>query len=391
MIILTLIFLLSILAIAHSYILYPFILSLLGKKYSQNNNVFDTNDPELPNVTIIFAAHNEEAVINQKIISTFETEYPIHKIQLIVGTDNCTDNTDNIIASHLHKYNILHFSFTQRQGKAKILNYCVSQNKNEIIILTDANVFFDKETIYQLVKHYKNPTIGLVGGNILNPSHKETKGIFSQEKYYLYNETKTKYLEGIIWGSMIGSFGGCYSIRKELYTVIPTDRLLSDDFLITINVIKNNFKAINETKAIAYEDLNESIKEEFRRKKRIALGTMPIILQNTSIWLLPTSGFAFALLSHKVLRYLTPPLLIIALISNLIIYQSNIIFQITLYCQILFYASPIIDAIASSIKINIPPLRFISHFIIMNIALLAGSIKSLATKQYSNWTPSKRN
>ena len=384
-------FIIAVIGILHTYLLYPWITNYKAKNHSQNNIVYDINDENLPYVSIIFAAHNEEKVIEQKIISTFNSNYPNYKIELIIGTDNCSDNTENIIAKYKSKYKINHLTFIKRQGKASIINQLVETAQNSIIILSDANVFFDEQTIYQLVKHYKNLNIGLVGGNILNNKNKTSKGIISQEKYYLYKENLLKYQEGIIWGSMIGSFGGCYSIRKELFIEIPNNKLLADDFFITINILKQNFKAINELNAIAFEDLNESIWEEFRRKKRISAGTFPIIIQNFKMWILPFNGLSFAFCSHKVLRYITPILVIIAFISNIIIFEQNIVYKLTLLSQIILYTIPVIDAILSYLKINIKPMRFISHFILMNMALLIGIIKSIISKGNPNWKPSNRN
>src|SRR5690606_1843765 len=145
-----------------------------------------------------------------------------------------------------------------------------SEAKGEVFILTDANVFFTKDTIYQLVKHYKNPEVAQVGGNIINPEHKQD-GISFQEKSYLSRENIIKYQEGIIWGCMIGAFGGCYSIRANYFVPVPP-KFLVDDFYISMHVLEQNKKALNELDAHCYEDVSNKIKEEFRRKLRISAG-----------------------------------------------------------------------------------------------------------------------
>src|SRR5690606_20929272 len=142
--------------------------------------------------------------------------------------------------------------------------------KAEILILTDANVYFEPHTIYELVKHYKNSEIALVGGLIINTNIKKT-GISYQEKTYLSNENLIKYREGILWGTMVGAFGGVYSIRKENEHPVPKN-YVRDEFYITMHVIQDGKKAITELTATCYEDISNIIKEEFKRKVRISIG-----------------------------------------------------------------------------------------------------------------------
>src|SRR6185437_15691809 len=154
--------------------------------------------------------------------------------------------------------------------KSEIINDLYRQSSSAIIVSTDANVFFEEDTLYHLIKHYKEETIGLVGGNILNPEFKKT-GISFQEKKYLERENRIKYLEGISMGAMIGAFGGCYSIRRNLFVAVPLNWLV-DDFYIGMQVLRQGKKTINELSAICTEDVSNKIMEEFRRKVRISAG-----------------------------------------------------------------------------------------------------------------------
>jgi hypothetical protein len=231
----------------------------------------------------------------------------------------------------------------------------------------------------------------MVGGNIISPINKKT-GISFQEKFYLSKEVSIKYYEGIIWGAMMGSFGGCYSIRKDMICDIPVDKLYMDDFYITLKVLENKGKAISEINAIAYEDVSNIIAEEFRRKIRISLGTIPILLQYFKVWLFPRTGIGFCLLSHKVIRYLGPILLIISFLSNLFIININIFFKISFILQFYFiFINPIIDILLKKLNCNIKLLRFITHFYFMNWALLLGMIKYFNSNNINSWKPTERN
>ncbi|MDP4267441.1 MAG: glycosyltransferase [Bacteroidota bacterium] len=368
--ILSIVFFVCVFSVFHTYILFPFLLKIfaLGKK--QNRIIFEREDLNLPYVSILLAVHNEESVIVQKIQSTFKTNYPVNKIEFLIGSDASDDSTNEIIKEFRTKFpNIQLIEFNERMGKVKIINSLALKAKGEIFILTDANVFFAGDTIYQLVKHYKNPSVSITGGNILNYV-KDKNGISHQEKYYLSRENAIKYNEGLIWGAMIGSFGGCYSIRASMFNSIPDDILYMDDFYITLNVLNNGGKAINEMDAISYEDVSDLIEEEFRRKIRISLGTIPILLKFYRLWLPPFNGVAFSLFSHKVLRYMSPLLIILTFIINIFLLNQGTFYFLTLILQLLLFVSPFVDFIMRQAGINFKPLRFITHFIYMNIALL---------------------
>lgn len=384
------IFWISVFAIFHSYVLFPVILKLFAKRKPEIQNQYSEND-DLPKVSILMAAFNEEEVIVKKIESIYNTKYPKNKLEVHVGSDNSTDNTNTLLEELSKKYDSLYFqNFTERQGKPNIINQLYDKSKGEILILTDANVFLDPETIFNLVKYYKNEKIGLVDSNMINVGLKK-EGISYQEKSYISREVIIKNNESNIWGTMIGPFGGCYSIRKTLYTKVPKNYLV-DDFFINMKVFEQGFKAINSIDAKVYEDVSNNLKDEFRRKIRIATGnfqnlkTFGHLLHSSSI-----NGLAFCFLSHKVLRWLGPFLFIIAFITNLFLGIHNKTYEYLFYIQCFTLIIPIIEHILRKLKIHIITLRFITHFYTMNLALLLGFFKFIKGVKSNVWKPTKRN
>ncbi|NJM17018.1 MAG: glycosyltransferase [Bacteroidales bacterium] len=269
-----------VLLIFHTYILFPVLLWLwsIGKKmpYSTFNSAGD-----LPSVSIVMAAYNEESVISEKLQSILKSKYPAGKIEILIGSDNSSDTTNSILAEHSRQHPCIKPAyFNTRQGKASIINQLSAEATSEILVLTDANVLFTENTIFELVKYFKSPTVGVVGCNIQNTNIKHS-GISYQEKTYLSNENIIKYREGLLWGCMIGAFGGCYAIRKSCYRPVPRNYFM-DDFYITMHVLKDGFKAINNLKAICLEDVSNLIEEEFRRKVRISVATFKTLARFTT-------------------------------------------------------------------------------------------------------------
>ena len=209
------VFWLSVYAVFHSYVVFPAIIAIFSKGKKANKLIFKKDQDNLPQVSILMSLFNEEEVIADKIQSIFKTSYPVEKIEILIGSDASTDGTNEILREYEQHYrNIRFFEFTQRQGKANIINKLYEYAGGEILILTDANVMFDQNTIYELVKHFKNPAIGLVDSQMININLKKS-GISIQEKSYISREVKIKHHESLIWGTMMGPFGGCFAVRKK--------------------------------------------------------------------------------------------------------------------------------------------------------------------------------
>lgn len=357
-----------------------------GKK--QNSNIYQITDSDLPKVSILFAAYNEEAVLKEKLESTINTTYPLDKISIIIGSDASTDNTDQIIKDFKEgNENVELKVFEGRTGKVEIINQLMKEVKTEVVIMTDANVFFTKSTIYELVKHYKNDKIGLVGGNILNMDIRKD-GISGQENTYLNQENKTKYQEGVMWGTMMGAFGGVYSIRTALYKVVPSNFIV-DDFFTTMVVLEENYSAINELDAICYEHVSNKISEEFRRKTRISAGNFQN-LNRFKKFINPFTGRGMAFISHKVLRWCGPFFIIAALICSGILSIDIPLYRWIFFGQVGLLIIPFLDLVLRKLKIHFVGLRFVSHFYVMNLALLLGFLKYIKGVKTSVWTPTDR-
>jgi cellulose synthase/poly-beta-1,6-N-acetylglucosamine synthase-like glycosyltransferase len=390
LLVLQILFWLAIFLVFHSYVLFPKILEILGRKKKQNQYIWDLTDADLPEVDILMAVYNEEKVIEQKIFSLFETNYPLEKIHVYIGSDASSDHTDSIVKSMMLKFPQIKLIRYNRTGKSGIINQLYKASSSDIIVLTDANVFFEIDTIYHLTKHYKNKQIGLIGGNIVNPDFKKT-GISFQEKKYLERENRIKYLEGISMGAMIGAFGGCYSIRRELYVEIPP-KCLVDDFFIAMQVLRKGKKTINELSAICTEDVSNKISEEFRRKVRISAGNFQNLFTFLDLLSPFKFGIAFCFISHKVIRWITPFLLIGLFILNLLLLPLGYkVYMLTLAGQICAMLGVLVDRLFKKIGLHSRILRFITHFYTMNFALLVGFVNYSRGVKTTTWKPTERN
>jgi cellulose synthase/poly-beta-1,6-N-acetylglucosamine synthase-like glycosyltransferase len=387
MIIWYIIFWLSLFLVLHSYLLYPWLLKVLSANRSENSLFFD--EAELPAVTVLMSVFNEEKVLAGKLDSVLNSDYPAGKLTVIVGSDASTDGTNRLLRSYEEKYPSVHAKiFNTRQGKPAVINSLVEEVTDALIIMTDAKVIFHQGTIRTLIRHFKNEEIGIVGGNILNETVAKD-GVSMQEKAFMSREITMKHREGLIWGSAIGAYGAIYAIRKNLYTPVPKGFAV-DDFFITLNVLRKKRRAILDIRAITWLDVPNRLSEEYRRKVRIATGNYRNMGYFARELLTPWRGASFAYISHKVIRWLGPFIFIFFLLSSIMLFSINAFHICVLYTSIAILTLPIIDFFLGKIGIHVVLLRFVRHFVTMNIALLHGFVNYTGGIKRDVWQPTNR-
>lgn len=382
-----LLFWISLLLLFHSYVLFPLIIHFLSIGRQNNQLTYSIND-DLPSVSFILSVFNEESILQQRIRNIFCSRYPFHLMEVLVGSDGSNDGTNEILKQLQEEFPGLKiFVYKDRRGKGNVLNDLVAQATNEILVFTDAKVLFSSEVVFELVKHFKNPNLGITGGNLVNPLNRKD-GISFQESRFMAREISIKYAEGVVWGSAIGVYGACFAMRRVLFERIP-EGFAVEDFYITLKTLEKGYTAIMEPDAVCYEEVPNRMDEEFRRKIRISSGNFQN-LRSFLPFLFKLNTKSFCFFSHKVIRWIGPLLLLSALIFNLLIRNHSPFYYYLFLIQIFCLLIPILDFFLKKIHIHIIPLRFVTHFYSMNLALLLGLIKYLKGAKTNVWEPTKR-
>lgn len=388
LLILQIIFFTSLLGVVHSYVFYPAIMHFLGlltpvKKEKPNR----TGD--LPRVDIIFAAYNEEAVIKQKLESSLKTNYPPDKLKIRVGSDASNDRTDQIIREIQKEEPSLHFTrFEARTGKAQILNRLASQSEAELIIFTDANIIFQPDTIVNLVSAMQNLSVGIAGGTLVY-TKSDKRGISLQENSYLRFENRLKSLESRIFGCAMGAEGGCYIIRRELFPGIPANFYM-EDFYITMHTLNRGYKVLMAEDTEVFEDVSVQSSEEYKRKVRISIGNFQNLKTYAGMILTRFFPVGFVFFSHKVLRWITPMLLILMLMSVMFLAPTHPVFALFAGFYMVFIGLGLFGILFSQ-RGNAGWLKYPGHFLHMNLALLEGFFIFIKGVESNVWQPTKRN
>ena len=396
--ILAILFWASAIGVFYTYLFYPLLLRILARGKQANTVVFE-KEGEWPLVSILLAVYNEEKVIREKLDSLCQLDYPNGRLHIYIGSDCSSDQTNDIVASYAQQYSNIHFfPFQDRNGKPGVINRLHDEamalggeSQNHVLVITDASVMMSAVSLKEMVKHFKHPDIGLVDSRIIHTGMQK-EGISQSEDTYISREFHLKHLEGLIWGKMIGPFGGCYSIRAKYFSKVPSNFLV-DDFYITMKMFEHGAMAINERNAICYEGVSHEISEEYRRKSRISAGNFQNLSTFPHLWWPPFAPLQFAFFSHKVLRWIVPFLLIIMLITLVgLSLMGNLFYALLLVLLVSgLFVVPLLDVLLKKIGINFSPLRNIRYFLMMNLALLEGFFKYLKGIRSNVWEPTKRN
>jgi cellulose synthase/poly-beta-1,6-N-acetylglucosamine synthase-like glycosyltransferase len=387
------IFGLSVGLIAYTYFIYPAILLVLAgmKQFSHDlrfglgrrNRRKVRRSESLPKVSIVFAAHNEAAIIQQKLQNCRTLEYPPDRLEILIGCDACTDETAKL-ARAAELPNVSVHEFADRAGKPAVLNRLVPMASGGLIIFCDANTMFEPGTVLSMVRHFDEPEVGCVCGELrLRPLN----GKGSSEGLYWRYETLLKFLESRL-NMLVGGNGALLGIRQSLFAPIPPNGII-DDFLVAMHVRSAGHRLVYDPEAVAWEEVAPNVRQEFRRRVRIGTGNFHA-LRYTWRMLIPGAGsIAFSYWSHKVLRWLAPVALCSSFLAAVLLARQPV------------YAAFVAAALGISVlgwigyRLDLQerysaPCSVPYYFLSMNLALFLGFFRFLRGRTSLVWAPTER-
>lgn len=385
MIIIQTLFALCIICIVYTYGLYPLLLKII-QKHGKTYDAPILPDNQLPGVSIIIAAYNEESVIKERIQNCLNCDYPSDKLEIIIASDGSDDQTANL-ASTFNQEGVVFFDYHERRGKINVLNTTVPQTKFDLLVFSDANTHFEPQALKKLVRHFQNPTIGGVCG-CLKFVAIEGSNSGEMEGLYWKFETFLKTVEGR-FGALLGANGAIYAIRKKLFVPCPSDTIV-DDFVIAMKVLEQGYQMIYDTTAIAFEESAGNVIQEKKRRIRIGAGDFQALGLLRGMLDLRKGFPALAFWSHKVLRWCVPFFMIGAMGTNLFLLNRPL-YQITFALQCLFYAAAFLGQILCWAGKKEKVCHLCYYFCSMNLALLLGFVNFMAKTHSVKWERTVRN
>jgi len=335
-----------------------------------------------PRVSLIVSAYNEARVIGEKIDNSLAMEYPRALFEIVVVSDASEDRTDEIVRSYEAK-GVRLLKMPGRAGKSAGLNAAVPMCRGEVIVFSDANAMCDPMSLRMIVRNFADPAVGAVTGETRYARAQRDEATRNESLYWRY-EQWIKRLESRA-GSLVGGDGALYAIRKRLYRPLRADDL--SDFVNPLQVVASGYRNIYESEAFSVEGGAGSFEREYRRKVRIVNRAWRAMMRNHGILNPFRFGlFAWQCLSHKLLRWLMPVWLSVALVTNIVLASEGPIYTATLMAQGVFYLSALIGAWLSKRNLGGGVVLVPYYFCLVNVACAHGIFEYLRGETYTTWT-----
>lgn len=378
--------------IIYAYLGYTLILLIMVvfKKLLTSKILHVTGSYE-PEVTLLVAAYNEKECIENKIRNSLELYYPKDKLKHVWVTDGSDDGTPQVLRQYKN-VTVLHEDV--RKGKINAMNRAVRFIKTPIIIFSDANTNLNRNSVREIINIFRDKSVGCVAGEKRIKILRKEKAVGAGEGIYWRYESVIKSLESQL-NTVMGAAGELFAIRTELYNDVKEDTIL-DDFTISLEIAKKGHKIKYAPNAYASESGSLTIKEELKRKYRIASGGLQTLFRMREILNVFKYGMlSFQYISHKVLRWTLVPLsfIIIFILNLIIVFAQNIntpLYLYLLYVQLLFYFMILLGALLSNMKIRLKILFIPYYMFIMNYAMINGMLRYISGSHSVKWEKSKR-
>ncbi|BDD87625.1 glycosyltransferase family 2 protein [Desulfofustis limnaeus] len=374
-----LLFWISLSGVFYAYLGYPLLLLALTRRAEATIAKPAAERGYAPTVSLIIPVYNGGDVIQQKIANCLALDYPHDRLEVIIVSDGSTDATAALVNQELRPP-LRFYELPVRGGKAKALNHGLARASGEVIVFSDVAIRLDRAALQNIVEKFYDPTIGCVSGEdrIAGASG---EGLYGRYELFL------RHLESRFF-SIVGASGSFYAQRRSLCE--PFREGAAPDFLSVLHTVEQGFRAISEPSAFGTMTAVRGTADEFNRKVRTLIRGMTALFSKPGLLSLRRYGrFALSLLSHKLMRWLVPFFLLLALGSNLALLDSPF-YRLLLALQVVFYL------LAAGAAVSYLPLgrttagKIALYFTTVNLAILVAWFKYLRGTRQELWSPSRR-
>ena len=347
------------------------------------------SDDELPTMTLMICAYNEEDVVAEKMQNTLGLNYPKDKLRIMWVTDGSNDRTNELLAAW-PEVDVV-FS-PERRGKTAALKHGLRELRTRYVAFTDANTMINAGALKEIARLFMDPTVGCISGEKRVAARKEGEMAAEGEGLYWKYESTLKKWDSELYSAM-GAAGELYAIDPTLVREVPDEALL-DDFMMSMYIVEAGRRIAYTPDAYAQEYGSANIHEESKRKRRIAAGGLQ------SIWWLRSmlNPFrqplvTFQYISHRVLRWsVTPVAMVLLLLVNILMVAlgAGLFYTVVLVLQLLFYLMAFAGWLQTRYGHKNKLLYTAYYFVFMNLNVFRGMAYLKSHGKSGAWEKAKR-
>ena len=365
------------LLVAYTYLLYPVLLFLASSIARLGRGARTaTETAPLPAVSLIIPAHNEERHLPAKLVNLAALQYPKDRLEILFVSDGSTDATNEIL-QRAAGGNMTSLVLPTRGGKSNALNQAVGRVRHDILVFSDAATLFAPDAVSKLVRHFADPRVGVVCGALqfqASAESRQTEGL-----YWCY-ESLLRLMESRI-GVTLTASGAIYAIRRACFVPLSADTLV-EDLVIPMTARRLGFHVLYDPDARGTDFAASTVAGEFARRVRIATGSFRALGGLLRGPLDPVTAFAFV--SHKLLRWTLPFLLIGMLVTSAALLDS-LLYRALFVLQVLFYGWGLVGYL---FRQRIQGIRFalVAYYLLaIHLAFLVGFVRYLSGRREIQW------
>jgi cellulose synthase/poly-beta-1,6-N-acetylglucosamine synthase-like glycosyltransferase len=332
-------------------------------------------------VSIIIAARNEEAKIAAKLVDCANLDYLPDRLEILIVSDNSTDRTDEIVKDFATRdARIRLLAGHGVLGKSGAQNLAVQSASGEMLFFTDADTRTRPDTLKLLMENFADPRVGLVTADVYlgQPGNAVAEG---QGMYWRF-ELFLRKLESEL-GILATGSGQALLMRRELYRPIPV--VYGDDCVLPLDVRLQGYRVVQDTRVVVYDIMPNSIHGELRARVRMTARNWAGTLSRPAIlnpFRFPLT--AWGLISHKLLRWLTPFFLAVMLAANILLSARG---EWRLFCalQVAFYVAACIGWLRARKGAPAWVFAYPFAFCLANVGFLLGMVKVLRGQKIASY------
>jgi poly-beta-1,6-N-acetyl-D-glucosamine synthase len=361
----------------YTYVGYPLLIWAVACCFGRPRKTPIVADDDLPSVSLVIVAHNEEAMIGKRIESALGIDYPPEKLEVLVVCDGCSDATVLIARAHRDE-RVRVVELPVQQGKAAALTRGCAEARHAILVLADVRQSWEPGSLKLLLENFADSAVGAVSGNLVL---EQPPGVLAGVSLYWRYEKWLRGQESRLY-SMVGVSGSVSALRRELFRPIPKGTIL-DDVYWPLQVAMQGFRVILDERARVYDHLPENSRDEFRRKVRTLSGNLQLLGLLPAALLPWRNPVCFQFVCHKTLRLLVPWGLLVLLATSAVLELP--LYRLAFWGQVAFYLTGLVGIRWKTIARRLRPVSIAGSFLVLNAAAWLALWVWLSGKTSRSW------
>jgi cellulose synthase/poly-beta-1,6-N-acetylglucosamine synthase-like glycosyltransferase len=363
------------------YLIYPLLVRVLGARFGTPAR----RGADLPSVTILITAYNEEKSIRDKLLNISRLDYPAELLNTMVVSDASSDATEEI-ARRFDPAHVTVLRIEGRQGKTACQNAGAAVARGDILVFTDATTRIDPGALRRLVENFADGDVGCVASGPVYVSDVDNATSDGCATYWSY-ELRLRAAESLL-GCLIGVSGCLYAVRRSAY--VPIDPGLISDFVVAMKMREQGLRTVLAADAVCFEETLDRGSRELAMRVRVAVRSMHALIHERR-FLNPWryGSLAWALWSHKVLRYASPVLWMAALAANIILLVRHMGwgYWVLLVMQCALILAGVLGFFLQTSRATPGILGRPYYFLLTNLASFIATLRYLKGDRMVTWKP----